>query len=471
MAATVQPTAAVQVNGGQRAAGVRKALPGPAGRFQNDLRAAGQRQPPAPEVQQRPGSRGDEKKSPAKPTPQAAEARTETQPPAAELEPGLGDVVELGEPAQATEPGDAPQTAGDEVEDRVRKVDAAPLTVVATVGDSPAARADAAEGAEVAPAAVIVAETVAVDDRPATPAVEPLPAGATKQEADAAAQQQAVEAAVVRVQRQVDVEDGQEASIPHTAEEQALGPLRPDAGPRQKAKPGPALGEPGQPAGEEQRAGENRSTGAGAKAVMQPPVATDAATDTPAPSSDGLGRLPSTPARESAEPSIVAGAPRDGASGRVATPPASQAPPAAEARFVQESHPSIVTAVRTRLLPDGGTMQIRLDPPELGALQLSVSVRGGAITALFQTSSDEATRLLSHTLSQLKAALEGQGVTVEKLQVQQARRDEPAHHGGGDDGRPGDGEHPGHRDQQRRQALNRMWRRRSGGGDPLDVVA
>ena len=260
--------------------------------------------------------------------------------------------------------------------------------------------------------------------------------------------------------------------MPHSSEEQFSGPLRPDAAPGQQAKAGPALRQPAQPTGEAQRSGENRSTEAGPKAAMQSPVEIETPVDTHAPSNDNRDGPPATLVKASADASVGVGALRDGATARVTTPQAPQTPQSPEPRFVQESHPSIVTAVRTRLLPDGGTMQIRLDPPDLGQLQLSVTVRAGAITALFQTSSDEATRLLSHTLSQLKAALEGHGVTVEKLQVQQARRDEAAQHERPDDeGRQGGGEHPGQRDQQRRAAMNRLWRRMSGAGDPLDVVA
>ena len=73
--------------------------------------------------------------------------------------------------------------------------------------------------------------------------------------------------------------------------------------------------------------------------------------------------------------------------------------------------------------------QIRLDPPELGALQVLVHMRDGAMTASFQTSSDDATKLLSHSLGQLKQVLESQGVSVDKLHVQQAPRDQQASNG------------------------------------------
>src|SRR5204863_4592494 len=51
------------------------------------------------------------------------------------------------------------------------------------------------------------------------------------------------------------------------------------------------------------------------------------------------------------------------------------APP--ELRFAQDNHETIVTNVRSQLLPHGGQMEIRLDPPELGALKVMVEMRDG----------------------------------------------------------------------------------------------
>jgi hypothetical protein len=111
-----------------------------------------------------------------------------------------------------------------------------------------------------------------------------------------------------------------------------------------------------------------------------------------------------------------------------ATPGPQQPAPAPEQQFAIDNHPRIITGVRSTLLPNGGTMQIRLDPPELGDLQISINLRDGVMSASFQTSNDEATRLLSHSLGQLKGVLESQGVSVDKLHVQQAPRNEPSNH-------------------------------------------
>jgi flagellar hook-length control protein FliK len=160
-------------------------------------------------------------------------------------------------------------------------------------------------------------------------------------------------------------------------------------------------------------------------------------------------------------------------------PAASPLPPAPpEVRFAEDNHDQIVTSVRTQLLPQGGgSMQIRLDPPELGALKVSIEMANGQMTATFQTSNEEATKLLSHSLNQLKHVLESQGVTVDRLQVQQApKSDNQPNSGNPDDNarqQPRDhaDDHASRQEQQRKEALQRMWRKVSGLSDPIDYLA
>ncbi len=134
----------------------------------------------------------------------------------------------------------------------------------------------------------------------------------------------------------------------------------------------------------------------------------------------------------------------------------------------------MVSAITGTLLPSGGTMSIRLDPPELGALQITVRMENGVMSASFQTSNEQATRLLSHSLSQLKNALETQGVSVDRLHVHQAAPSEGSSNQNDDsDGnqKQAPGDRSAQQDQQRREVLRRMWRRARGDRDPLDLVA
>jgi flagellar hook-length control protein FliK len=152
-------------------------------------------------------------------------------------------------------------------------------------------------------------------------------------------------------------------------------------------------------------------------------------------------------------------------------PAPTPAPAAPEAQFAVDNHPRILTGIHGQLLPNGGTMHIRLDPPELGALQVTVHMRDGVMTAAFETSSDDATRLLSHSLTQLKHVLESQGVSVEKLHVQQSPRDQQSSNDESRQQRNPFEDSASRQEQQRREMLRRMWRRLREGSDPLDMVA
>lgn len=215
---------------------------------------------------------------------------------------------------------------------------------------------------------------------------------------------------------------------------------------------------------------------AAAAAVAQLSQSADAAAPKPAGDSpdelrqmvDAIGRtLANTEGVRSNDSAAPASAPN--APARPDLPP--------EARFAETNHANVVSSMRAQLMPNGGTMRIRLDPPQLGALQVTVHMRDGVMTASFETSTDEATRLLSHSLSQLKGVLESQGVNVEKLQVQQGPR-EMQSTGRNDNNQQ---EQPGGQQQreasrqeqqehQRREMMRRVWRRLSGTPDPLDVT-
>lgn len=146
------------------------------------------------------------------------------------------------------------------------------------------------------------------------------------------------------------------------------------------------------------------------------------------------------------------------------------APVAPDVRFAEDNHPKVVTAVKSQLLPGGGSIQLRLDPPDLGPLRLEVRMEDGTMSASFVTASDQATSLLTHTLGQLKHALEGAGISVDKLQVRQDSSEQFAENSDQrQQGGTGD-QSSARQEQQRREMLNRMWRKVAG-GDPLDLVA
>lgn len=160
-------------------------------------------------------------------------------------------------------------------------------------------------------------------------------------------------------------------------------------------------------------------------------------------------------------------------SGKVSHAP--QPFPTPEDRFVDQNVDRIITGMKSDLTSNGGTMKIRLDPPHLGQLQIDVSMDEGTLTASFQTSNEEATRLLSHSMQQLKHSLEAAGVNVDRIQVRQIS--EPSSSGST---RSGDQDsssqqqsredHSQRQEQQRRDFLQKMWEKIAFGQEPLDLV-
>lgn len=86
---------------------------------------------------------------------------------------------------------------------------------------------------------------------------------------------------------------------------------------------------------------------------------------------------------------------------------------------------------------NGGEMQVRLSPPELGALQIEISIRDGLVSARLETHSAAAQQLLSDNLHQLKESLSQQGLVVDRLDVFMGQQQS-----GGDFARQGDGQNP-----------------------------
>jgi flagellar hook-length control protein FliK len=71
----------------------------------------------------------------------------------------------------------------------------------------------------------------------------------------------------------------------------------------------------------------------------------------------------------------------------------------------------------------GGVIRLRLNPPELGALQLEVSVQRGTLSARLETETQVARTLLLDNLPQLRERLAEQGIRIEQFDVQVGARD------------------------------------------------
>lgn len=77
----------------------------------------------------------------------------------------------------------------------------------------------------------------------------------------------------------------------------------------------------------------------------------------------------------------------------------------------------IVQSARMQLVDGGANMTLRLDPPHLGVLNMSVTAQQGSVVANIQTSTEAARHVLQADLSSLKQALADAGITVDSINV------------------------------------------------------
>ncbi len=79
--------------------------------------------------------------------------------------------------------------------------------------------------------------------------------------------------------------------------------------------------------------------------------------------------------------------------------------------------PRFVRAMHAMLNHRGGVMTMRLDPPELGSVRVHMSVHQGTVTASMDVTTADAFTALRENLGTLRASLEGQGLSIERLSV------------------------------------------------------
>jgi len=77
----------------------------------------------------------------------------------------------------------------------------------------------------------------------------------------------------------------------------------------------------------------------------------------------------------------------------------------------------IVRAAKIHLVDGGASMTLRLEPPHLGTVQMSVSAQQGVVTANLQASTQTAKHVLEADLSLLKQSLADAGIVVDSINV------------------------------------------------------
>jgi flagellar hook-length control protein FliK len=83
----------------------------------------------------------------------------------------------------------------------------------------------------------------------------------------------------------------------------------------------------------------------------------------------------------------------------------------------EEFSQQMTRGLATMLNQRGGVMTMRLNPPELGEVRVQMTLSRGVVSAEFQASTTQAHALLDRSLTALRSALEGQGLTVDRLNV------------------------------------------------------
>jgi|GEM_PF-2851113 len=151
------------------------------------------------------------------------------------------------------------------------------------------------------------------------------------------------------------------------------------------------------------------SDGAVALAGMTEVAAEAAVEVTPMPSKIG----------EDAPAARPAPLPLDAKAAPVASPRAESAAPAQETpRAVNENtFEQVVLGLRSKIDAKNGKAEIRLEPPNLGVVHVSMQLTNGQLTAEFKSGSSMVRDLLSTNLDKLKSTLESQGVAVDRIAV------------------------------------------------------
>jgi flagellar hook-length control protein FliK len=225
--------------------------------------------------------------------------------------------------------------------------------------------------------------------------------------------------------------------------------------------------------------GKNTAVASGDSEPADPATSAQAVTSVTAAAADVVAKTPDHPAVKgdfaavSQQLADAGGSQKTIEAAKTAPAQPAVAPAPTAADFAAANHAQIVNSVHTQLLPNGGSMRLRLDPPDLGAMQVTVRMRDGVMSAEFQTSNDQAAKLLSHSLGDLKTQLESQGMSVDKLHVTSSPQE--SHGKAGDsesrqqrDQSPTDEQR---REQQRKEMLRRMWSKLAKGEEPLNMVA
>lgn len=96
---------------------------------------------------------------------------------------------------------------------------------------------------------------------------------------------------------------------------------------------------------------------------------------------------------------------------------AEQAPQAEEQTPENANVGRVARGLHGAINQQGGSVTLRLAPPEIGFVRIDMDVKGGVAQVRLQAENESSTALLTRHLSTLKNAIESHGLTVERLDV------------------------------------------------------
>ncbi len=93
-------------------------------------------------------------------------------------------------------------------------------------------------------------------------------------------------------------------------------------------------------------------------------------------------------------------------------------PESVESVDMQENVDRVVKAAKAMVGKNQSVVQIRLDPPELGALRVEIKASSNGITMQLQATSVKAQQLLQQNINELRSALDARGVQTNQIDIQ-----------------------------------------------------
>jgi|GEM_PF-6566630 len=77
----------------------------------------------------------------------------------------------------------------------------------------------------------------------------------------------------------------------------------------------------------------------------------------------------------------------------------------------------IARALRNGVQQNGGTINIRMTPPDLGMVRVTMNLRNGVVSASFVAENNSVSDMLSNQMGHLRNALQSHGLTIDRIDV------------------------------------------------------